>query len=89
MTTLTQHSHAEPVTLHDHPIAKLVAAVRQRCDSRKLDFIAADKCLIAARKHYDKHGSLARAIVVGQRAADGFAGITDPHSLLDPAPGAA
>lgn len=84
--TMEEATNAEPVDMNSHPIAKLVAAVRERCRSNKLNFLLADKCLSTAREHYAQHGSLVAAIDAGQRQADTFAGKHRVHTWRDPQP---
>ncbi len=70
MCTLTKHDHASPVTLADHPLARVLAAVRERIKARGLGFKAGDECLKAAREHFIDGHSVASSVAVGQRMAD-------------------
>lgn len=60
-------------SIANHPIAIVLAAVRERCKARRLDFARADIALSVAREHYAQTGSQALAITAGQRKADRLA----------------
>lgn len=80
MTTLcTPDIDRAPVVAMDHPLAKIVAAVRERCNARKLNFVLSDHCLRVAREHWGRNHSLPLAIDAGQRCADKLA--PDVHRM--------
>jgi hypothetical protein len=69
MTTLML-ADLRPARAAEHPLCRVVAAVRQRADKRRLGFIDSDDCLRLARDHFAAHGDEARAIKVGRARDD-------------------
>jgi hypothetical protein len=53
MSTLCKNANI-PAADGDHPLARIIGEVRQASDGARLNFVLADRCIVAARDHWHK-----------------------------------
>jgi hypothetical protein len=53
MSTLCKNSNIPPAD-GDHPLARIIGSVRQASDGARLNFVLADRCMVAARNHWNE-----------------------------------